>query len=138
MGLGIRPGRVAGRDPDGRPTILFVAIQNIDDRKRAEEELANKSDATGRSTGFCRRSHSDASRTTTGPPCIAPRASSRSPAITAEDFLSGRVHYAELMLPDDLELTRRQAKIAITSGGSTRRSIAFDIAMALSAGSGTE
>jgi PAS domain-containing protein len=32
-------GEVAGRDPDGRPTVLFVAIQNIDDRKRAEEEL---------------------------------------------------------------------------------------------------
>ena len=35
-------GEVADRDPDGRPIVLFVAIQSVDDRKRAEEELRER------------------------------------------------------------------------------------------------
>ena len=104
---------VAGRDPDGRPTILFVAIQNIDDRKRAEEELREQE---RRNRAIDRFLPALTFRCLQDDNWTALYCTEGVIALTgypAEDFLSGRVHYAELMFPDDLELTRRQAKIAM-------------------------
>ena len=107
-------GEVAGRDPDGRPTVLFVAIQNIDDRKRAEEELREQE---RRNRAIARFLPALTFRCLEDENWTALYCTEGVLALTgypAEDFVSGRIHYAELMLPDDLELTRRQARLAMS------------------------
>jgi two-component system, sensor histidine kinase and response regulator len=107
-------GEVAGRDPDGRPTVLFVAIQNIDDRKRAEEELREQERRNRAIDRFLpaltfrclEDEHWTALYCTEGALALT--------GYPAEDFVSGRVHYAELMLPDDLALTRRLVRVAMS------------------------
>jgi two-component system sensor histidine kinase/response regulator len=107
-------GEVAGRDPDGRPTVLFVAIQNIDDRKRAEQELREQERRNRAIDRFLpaltfrclEDEHWTALYCTEGALALT--------GYPAEDFVSGRVHYADLMLPDDLDLTRRQVRVAMS------------------------
>jgi PAS domain S-box-containing protein len=107
-------GEVAGRDPDGRPTVLFVAIQNIDDRKRAEEELREQE---RRNRAIDRFLPALTFRCLEDENWTALYCTEGVLALTgypAEDFLSGRVHYAELMLPDDRDLTGRQVRVAMS------------------------
>lgn len=107
-------GEVAGRDPDGRPTVLFVAIQNIDDRKRAEEELREQE---RRNRAIDRFLPALTFRCLEDENWTALYCTEGVLALTgypAEDFLSGRIHYAELMLPDDLALTRRLVRVAMS------------------------
>src|SRR5579864_4302886 len=107
-------GEVAVRDTDGRPSVLFVAIQNIDDRKRAEEELREQEQ---RNRAIDRFLPALTFRCLEDENWTALYCTEGALALTgypAEDFLSGRRHYAELMLPDDLELTRRQVRVAMS------------------------
>jgi two-component system, sensor histidine kinase and response regulator len=109
-------GEVAGRDPEGRPTVLFVAIQNIDDRKRAEEELREQE---RRNRAIDRFLPALTFRCLEDENWTALYCTEGVLALTgypAEDFLSGRIHYADLMLPDDLALTRRLVRVAMSEG----------------------
>ena len=105
---------VAGRDPDGRPTVLFVAIQNIDDRKRAEEEQREQERRNRAIDRFLPALTFRCLQDDNWTALYCTEGAIALTGFTAEDFVSGRVHYAELMLPDDLELTRRQARIAFS------------------------
>jgi len=105
---------VAVRDPDGRPTVLFVAIQNIDDRKRAEEELREQE---RRNRAIDRFLPALTFRCLEDENWTALYCTEGMLALTgypAEDFVSGRIHYAEVMLPDDHALTRRQVRVAMS------------------------
>ena len=107
-------GEVASRDTDGRPTVMFVAIQNIDDRKRAEEELREQE---RRNRAIDRFLPALTFRCLEDENWTALYCTEGVLALTgypAEDFLSGRIHYADLMLPDDLALTRQLVRVAMS------------------------
>jgi PAS domain S-box-containing protein len=105
---------VAARDPAGQPAVLLMAIQNIDARKRAEEE---RREQERRNRAIDRFLPALTFRCLLDDNWTALYCTEGAFALTgypAEDFVSGRRHYADVMLPDDLALTRRLARIAIS------------------------
>ncbi len=107
-------GEVASRDAQGKPITLFLAIQNIDARKRTEDafrEQEQRNRAIDRflpaMTFRCQEDENwTALYCTEGVLALT--------GYTAEEFMSGKIHYADLMFPDDRELTSRRVRVAMS------------------------
>src|SRR5262245_59829847 len=106
-------GEVVERDAGGRPLRMALTLRNIDDLRQAEQQLRERErqleSLMGHLPGLAYRALADDHWTA----LFASRGMEDLTGYPADEFTSGRLNYADIMLPDDRPATREAVFTAL-------------------------
>jgi len=106
-------GKVVERDPGGRPLRLALAVRNIDELRQAEQQLLERErqleSLMGHLPGLAYRALADDHWTA----LFASKGIEDLTGYPADEFTSGRLNYADVMLPEDRPATREAVFTAL-------------------------
>jgi two-component system sensor histidine kinase/response regulator len=106
-------GKVVERDPAGRPSRLVAAIQNIDDLRQTEQALREREreldSLMGHLPGLAYRALADENWTA----LVVSTGIEELTGYPADEFISRRLNYADIMLPEDKLPTRERVFCAV-------------------------
>ncbi len=106
-------GKVVERDATGRPLRLALAVRNIDDLRQAEQQLREREreldSLMGHLPGLAYRALADDHWTA----LFASRGTEDLTGYPADEFTSHRLHYGDIMLPEDRPATHEAVFTAL-------------------------